>query len=417
VFQTIKAKGDSLSSDKFIDVMAKDGVTHVGDSSLLEYARLQLNMKNVADSIVNTQVFHDSVTQVMNNNIVQVIKDSTTYWYKDNTILQDSVFQTIKAKGDSLSSDKFIDVMAKDGVTHVGDSSLLKYARLQLNMKNVADSIVNTQVFHDSVTQVMNNNIVKVIRDSTENWYEKNTILQDSIFQTVKAKGDSLSSDKFIDVLSKDGTKHVGDSSLLKYARLQLNMKLVADSIVNTNIFHDSVTQVMNNNIVKVIRDSTENWYEKNTILQDSIFQTVKAKGDSLSSDKFIDVMSKDGAKHVGDSSLLKYARLQLNMKLVADSVVNTNIFHDSVTQVVDIHPHSLFHTRQFCRTAGYGYPIHYITAARITMQQAGPYALHKRVHRYMMLPGISLYDRGCGFIQCDLFFLVFACSFCPPDA
>ncbi|MEX6691342.1 hypothetical protein QTN47_27785, partial [Danxiaibacter flavus] len=334
VFQTIKAKGDSLSSDKFIDVMAKDGVTHVGDSSLLEYARLQLNMKNVADSIVNTQVFHDSVTQVMNNNIVQVIKDSTTYWYKDNTILQDSVFQTIKAKGDSLSSDKFIDVMAKDGVTHVGDSSLLKYARLQLNMKNVADSIVNTQVFHDSVTQVMNNNIVKVIRDSTENWYEKNTILQDSIFQTVKAKGDSLSSDKFIDVLSKDGTKHVGDSSLLKYARLQLNMKLVADSIVNTNIFHDSVTQVMNNNIVKVIRDSTENWYEKNTILQDSIFQTVKAKGDSLSSDKFIDVMSKDGAKHVGDSSLLKYARLQLNMKLVADSVVNTNIFHDSVTQV-----------------------------------------------------------------------------------
>ncbi|WJK47550.1 hypothetical protein QNM32_27785, partial [Chitinophagaceae bacterium DXS] len=222
-----------------------------------------------------TRISRDSVSNwlVINNDfrdsIVQIVRDSTTKWYVDNKTIQDSVFITVKAKGDSLASDKFIDVLARDGVTKVGDSTLLKYARLQLNMKNVADSIVNTQVFHDSVTQVMNNNIVQVIKDSTTYWYKDNTILQDSVFQTIKAKGDSLSSDKFIDVMAKDGVTHVGDSSLLKYARLQLNMKNVADSIVNTQVFHDSVTQVMNNNIVQVIKDSTTYWYKDNTILQD----------------------------------------------------------------------------------------------------------------------------------------------------
>ncbi|MEX6685851.1 hypothetical protein QTN47_00005, partial [Danxiaibacter flavus] len=185
-------------------------------------------------------------------------------------------------------------------------------------------SVVNTNIFHDSVTQVMNNNIVKVIRDSTTYWYENNIKLQDSIFLTVKAKGDSLSSDKFIDVMSKDGTKHVGDSSLLKYARLQLNMKLVADSVVNTNIFRDSVTQVMNNNIVKVIRDSTTYWYENNTKLQDSIIQTVQANGVTINNTT-PNVLNVTGAKQALTATSIGIQAGIANTVMVTDATGKVN--------------------------------------------------------------------------------------------
>ncbi|MEX6691350.1 hypothetical protein QTN47_27825, partial [Danxiaibacter flavus] len=170
-------------------------------------------------------ISRDSVSNwlVINNDfrdsIVQIVRDSTTKWYVDNKTIQDSVFMTVKAKGDSLASDKFIDVLARDGVTKVGDSTLLKYARLKLNMPAIADSITNTQVFRDSVTRisrdsvsnwlVINNDfrdsIVQIVRDSTTKWYVDNKTIQDSVFMTVKAKGDSLASDKFIDVLARDG--------------------------------------------------------------------------------------------------------------------------------------------------------------------------------------------------------------------
>ncbi|MEX6691138.1 collagen-like protein, partial [Danxiaibacter flavus] len=176
----------SLTGDKYF-------VINGGDSSVLRDVKLMLNVVGLAgdtsfiqhlttnnlfkDSVVtivvNNPIVKDSVTNWVNSNIVQVIRDSTTNWYDKNTILQDSVFMTVKAKGDSLSSDKFIDVLARDGVTKVGDSTLLKYARLKLNMPTIADSITNTQVFRDSVTRIS--------RDSVSNWLVINNDFRDSI--------------------------------------------------------------------------------------------------------------------------------------------------------------------------------------------------------------------------------------------
>src|SRR5882672_10791016 len=101
-------------------------------------------------------------------------------------------------------------------------------------------------------------------------------------------------------------------------------MQLVSDSLVRTNIFRDSVssiasdtiTQIIKSNTVNIIRDSTTAWYENNTILHDSIVNTIKANADSITSSPFITINGGNKA----DSAVLNPVALDLNMQLVADS-------------------------------------------------------------------------------------------------
>ncbi len=101
-------------------------------------------------------VDNESITTLINNNVVQIMRDSTTNWYVNNTVLHDSVYNTIKSRTDSLTADTYIDVYG-------GDSSVLNRVHLALNITNLADTLTNAQYFIDSL--VTN----KTFRDSIFN--------------------------------------------------------------------------------------------------------------------------------------------------------------------------------------------------------------------------------------------------------
>src|SRR4249920_4213307 len=345
IVNTVKANADSISASQFITING----TSKADSAVLAPVALGLNMQAVSDSLVRTDIFRDSVLsiaadtlgQIINTSVVQIVRDSTTAWYENNTVLHDSIVNTVKANADSISASQFITING----TSKADSAVLAPVALGLNMQAVSDSLVRTDIFRDSVLsiaadtlgQIINTSVVQIVRDSTTAWYENNTVLHDSIVSTVKANADSISASQFITI---NGTSKA-DSAVLAPVALGLNMQAVSDSLVRTDIFRDSVLsiaadtlgQIINTSVVQIVRDSTTAWYENNTVLHDSIVNTVKANADSLASDNFIAVTDRNG-NPAGDSTVLDYARLNLNMTAVSDSLVRTDIFRDSVLSI-----------------------------------------------------------------------------------
>ncbi|MFL9485773.1 hypothetical protein ACI6Q2_23545, partial [Chitinophagaceae bacterium LWZ2-11] len=95
----------------------------------------------------------------------------------------DSIINTVKAKGDTLTGDKFIKVIGGNGATLVNANTSLDTKALANDSSFITNLVVNKQ-FKDSVTNVVINNnsfdssITKVVRDSVSNWYTNNTILR-----------------------------------------------------------------------------------------------------------------------------------------------------------------------------------------------------------------------------------------------
>ncbi|MFL9485774.1 hypothetical protein ACI6Q2_23550, partial [Chitinophagaceae bacterium LWZ2-11] len=91
-----------------------------------------------------------------------------------------------KAKGDTLTGDKFIKVIGGNGATLVNANTSLDTKALANDSSFVTNLVTNNQ-FKDSITNVVINNtsidssISKIVRDSVSNWYTNNVTLQDSI--------------------------------------------------------------------------------------------------------------------------------------------------------------------------------------------------------------------------------------------
>ncbi len=178
----------------------------------------------------------------------------------------------VNGNSDTLSGDNYINVTG-------GDSSVLKRVRLDLNITNLADTLTNAQYFidslvtnnsfRDSVSTLINNNVVEIIRDSTTNWYTDNTTLHDSIFNTVKSRSDSLIGDTFITVTG-------GDSSVLKKVNLSLNLQSIADSVVKTQVFHDSIAPVRT--ITRALGAGIRVLIDQNVVINDSDYTIIIRK-------------------------------------------------------------------------------------------------------------------------------------------
>jgi len=335
IFQQIKGKADSLTADQFIKVVDRNGAL-AGDSSILKFAKLVLNIRAISDTLTNASYFIDSLianTQFrdsLTNNVVTIIRDSVT----TNQGLGDSVFVSVKNRADSITSQNYITINGGNRQ----DSAVLAAVKLGLNMVGLAqDTLFNHTLARDTsfVNELIRDTVftTTLAKDSVFiNTLGKDTVL----FNNIAANGKPLQSDSLILV---NGLAHA-DSAVLKNIYLKLNTyglahdtaftrQLGNDSafisqITTNNQFRDSIVNMITrgdttiaNYITQVIRDSVTT----NQGLGDSVFVSVKNRADSLvSANSLIQVLDRNGNPG-GDSAVLKYTKLQLNMGRIIDSV------------------------------------------------------------------------------------------------
>ena len=349
-------------------------VTGGAGATLLD-AVVNINMNNLVDSVLRNNKFKDSVVSIVSTNTTiiknlrdsivtsKIFKDSVTSIVSKNTEIIKNITDSIEKRiqngeisGNNLTSTN-PNVISITG----GAGATLLNAAINVNMKNVTDSVVSSSIFKDSVSSIVSKNttIINNITDSIEKKIQNGEIsgknmTSGSLVSLTGTPAGSLLQDVKIDIDAtkmKDSIaswindKPISDS-ISKFVSTDMTIiKSMKDSVFMSSRFTDSIKSIISSNttILNNITDSIEKRIQNGEIsgndLKSSKGILVTGGNGSTLLDVDLRLDSSAVAKMVTESpvkdSILTTISKNINNSPLKDSIYGSKSFKDSVTNIV----------------------------------------------------------------------------------